>query len=139
MLFRSCWRHPGPGGLGPARPSPYSERLRALLQRAADKAGIPLREGIYASVTGPSYETSAEIRALQKWGADAVGMSTAREAQAAFDRGLECAALSLITNRAAGLSSGPISHGEVLTTAAEMAQRVGDLIEGFVRTLPPPV
>jgi purine-nucleoside phosphorylase len=137
-----CWRSvPGIGPMSPigpmvpARPSPYSPGLRVLLRQAANDLGITLQEGVYAAVTGPSYETPAEIRALKKWGADAVGMSTAREAQAAFDLGLECVAVSLITNRAAGLSVGPITHGEVLATAAESAERLGTLIERFVQAL----
>jgi purine-nucleoside phosphorylase len=127
-----CWRLPGPGALGPARPSPYSPRLLALLDAAA---GAPLPRGVYAMVTGPSFETPAEIRALRVWGADAVGMSTAREAQAACDAGLEVAAVSCITNRAAGLSGTPPSHEEVLTTAAAQSERLADLLEEFLRHL----
>jgi purine-nucleoside phosphorylase len=132
-----CWRLPGPGGLGPARPSPYAERLRELLARVAWERGIALHEGVYGAVTGPSYETPAEIRALRTWGADAVGMSTAREAQAAADLGMECAAVSCITNRAAGLSAGPIHHNEVLATAAAQAERLADLLEGCIASAPP--
>ena len=133
-----CWRLPGPGGLRPPRPSPYAPRLRELLAKVAREKGIALHEGVYAAVTGPSYETPAEIRALRTWGADAVGMSTAREAHAAADLGLECAAVSCITNRAAGLSGGPISHDEVLATAAAQAERLADLLEGFITSAPPP-
>src|SRR5262245_42304429 len=78
--------------------SPYSPRLRELLMRAAERCDIAPLAGTYAQVTGPCYETPAEIRALRAWGADAVGMSTAREAAAAYDIGMECAALSCITN-----------------------------------------
>jgi purine-nucleoside phosphorylase len=129
----SWWRHPGPGGLGPARPSPYTPRLLVLLGQAAERLGMILHQGIYGTVTGPSYETPAEIRALKTCGADAVGMSTAREAQAAADKGMECAAISCITNRAAGLSTGPIHHGEVLATAATQNERLADLIDEFLR------
>jgi purine-nucleoside phosphorylase len=132
-----CWRLPGPGGLAPTRPSPYADRLRDLLARVARERGIALHEGVYAAVTGPSYETPAEIRALRTWGADAVGMSTAREAQAAADLGMECAAVSCITNRAAGLSGGPIHHDEVLTTAAAQAERLAELLEAFIASAPP--
>jgi purine-nucleoside phosphorylase len=133
---RPCWwRHPGPGGLGAARPSPYSPRLSALLQQAAGSLNLKLHTGIYAAVTGPSYETPAEVRALKKCGADAVGMSTAREVQAGADKGMECAAVSCITNRAAGLNIGPIHHGEVLTTAAEQGERLADLLEAFLQRL----
>jgi purine-nucleoside phosphorylase len=131
----ACWKQPGPGALGPARPSPYSARIRGLLQEAARTLGMELPEGIYASVTGPSYETPAEIRALKQWGADAVGMSTAREIQTGYELGLECAALSCITNRAAGLAAGAIHHGEVLTTATTQIPRLGELVEGFLQRL----
>jgi purine-nucleoside phosphorylase len=127
-----CWRLPGPGAVGPPRPSPYSPRLLRLLAQAAHPLGMELHEGIYAAVTGPCYETPAEVRALKAWGADAVGMSTAREAHAGHDSGLECAALSCITNRAAGLSGGPINHQEVLTSAAAQVDRLADLIEAFL-------
>src|SRR5205823_46583 len=128
-----CWRHPGPGGLGPPRPSPYSAPLRAGLVRAAAALGFELPEGTYAAVTGPSYETPAEVRALRACGADAVGMSTAREAARAAALGLECAAVSCVTNRAAGLSCGPITHEEVLATAATRGDRLADLIEALLR------
>jgi purine-nucleoside phosphorylase len=132
-----CWRLPGPGVLGPPRPSPYTARLRALLAQVARAKGISLHEGIYGAVTGPSYETPAEIRALRTWGADAVGMSTAREAQAAAELGIECAAVSCITNRAAGLSAGPINHEEVLATVAAQAERLAQLLQGFIASAPP--
>ncbi len=128
----SVWRPPGPGGIGGPRPSPYSPRLLQLLEQAARRCGVALHAGVYAAVTGPSYETPAEIRALGRCGADAVGMSTAREIEAAAAVGLECAAVSCITNRAAGLSEGPIHHGEVLTTAAAQAVRLARLLEEFL-------
>jgi purine-nucleoside phosphorylase len=130
-----CWRLPGPGALGAPRPSPYSARLLSLLDGAARAAGVGLPQGVYAMVTGPCYETPAEIRALRAWGADAVGMSTAREVQAGCDAGLECAAVSCVTNRAAGLSGGPLSHEEVLTTASAQSDRLADLLEEFLRRL----
>src|SRR5205807_2648827 len=109
-----CWRRSGTDMPKPARPSSYTSRLIGTLLDAARERGLDCHTGVYAAVTGPCYETPAEIRALRNWGADAVGMSTAREAQQAFDLGMECAAVSLITNRAAGLSSRPINHEEVL-------------------------
>jgi purine-nucleoside phosphorylase len=132
-----CWRLPGPGGLGPPRASPYALGLLDVLTNVARARGIALHEGVYAAVTGPCYETPAEIRALRTWGADAVGMSTAREAQAAADLGMECAAVSCITNRAAGLSTGPINHEEVLATAAAQAERLAEVLEGFIASAPP--
>lgn len=127
-----CWLWPGPGGISTDHPSPYSSELRESLLKSAEQSGIPLHQGIYASVTGPSYETKAEIRALQKWGADAVGMSTAREIAFAHDEcGMACAALSLITNKACGLSHAPINHEEVLTTAALQTEKLARLLEHF--------
>ena len=126
-----CWRTPGEP-LGPPRPSPYSARLRELLRKAAEARGIDLREGVYATLTGPCYETPAEIRALRAWGADAVGMSTAREARTAFDVGMECAAISCVTNWAAGLGGGPLSHEDVLATAGARSERLASLIEEFI-------
>jgi purine-nucleoside phosphorylase len=123
------WRHPGPGGLGPARPSPYAAALLEALGRAARATGVELTQGVYAAVTGPCYETPAEVRALRAWGADAVGMSTAREVQAGAEIGLASAAVSCITNRAAGLSGGPLNHEEVLATAAAQSERLADLFE----------
>jgi purine-nucleoside phosphorylase len=134
MLVRDHieWTRPGCWKL-PPRPSPYSAGLRQRLQRVAEQLGMNLPQGVYAALTGPNYETPAEIRALRAWGADAVGMSTAREAQAASDLGMECAAVSLITNRAAGLAAGPIHHDEVLATAAAAAHRLTQLLDGFLR------
>src|SRR5262249_35943931 len=131
----SWWRDPGPGDLGPPRPSPYSPRLLELLTDSAAGLGTPVPAGVYAQLTGPCYETPAEIRAVRACGADAVGMSTAREAQTACALGLACAALSCITNRAAGLSAAPLDHREVLTTAAAQAERLGWLLEHFLRRL----
>ena len=130
-----CWRQAGPGGLGGSRPAPYSPRLLQLLTESARVLGFDLPGLIYAAVTGPCYETPAEIRALKVCGADAVGMSTAREIQAGYDLGMECAALSCITNRAAGLSAAPINHEEVLTMAAAQSKRLSDLLDGFLRRL----
>jgi purine-nucleoside phosphorylase len=124
-----------PYGWRPPRFASYSPQLTALLVGAARFQGGTLHEGTYAAVTGPSYETPAEIRALRSCGADAVGMSTAREAEAGYELGLEVAALSCITNRAAGLSSGPLTHVEVLASAATQADRLAGLLERFLQNL----
>ena len=115
------WRQPPPA-------SPYSP---ALLKRiaAAEGASAP---GTYGAVTGPTYETPAEIRALRAVGADAVGMSTSREARAGVAAGLQLAGISLITNRAAGLSETSPNHEEVLATARKAADRLADLIEAVI-------
>jgi purine-nucleoside phosphorylase len=125
------WNRPWPWRQPPS-PSPYSPRLLRLLEEAPG-ASAP---GIYAAVTGPSYETPAEVRALQAAGADAVGMSTSREALAAVALGMECAAVSLITNRAAALSATQLGHQEVLATARQAAGRLACLLEGVLAVLP---
>jgi purine-nucleoside phosphorylase len=118
------WNRPCPWRVQ-APPSPYSPRLLELIGRA----GGASEPGVYAAVTGPSYETPAEIRALRRAGADAVGMSTSREALAGVEAGLEVAAVSLITNRAAGLSDAKLDHEEVLATARVAAVRLADVLE----------
>lgn len=107
----------------------YDVGLRKLLQRAARKAEVKLRSGIYLGVAGPSYETPAEIRAFARWGADAVGMSTVPEVIVARQCGLRVAALSCITNLAAGRSRRAISHQEVL----EAGERVKAAAAGLLR------
>jgi len=129
------WLHPGPGALGPARPSPYSPRLLQVWTEAARALGSELLQGTYASLTGPCYETPAEIRALRAWGADAVGMSTAREVEFAVELGMECAAFSCVTNKAAGLSDARLDHKDVLATAAGQTERVALLLEEFLKRL----
>jgi purine-nucleoside phosphorylase len=91
-------------------------------------AGRELPVGIYAALTGPSYETPAEIRALAACGADAVGMSTALEAEAAAELGLEVAAISCITNKAAGLSASALDHTEVLVNAKLAVEQLEGLL-----------
>ena len=86
-------------------------------------------------MTGPCYETPAEIRALAAVGSDAVGMSTAVEAEAAVGLGLEVCGLSSVTNRAAGLSAGTLTHVEVEETAKRNAGRVGELIGRLLASL----
>lgn len=108
----------------------YDKGLAALLNQAARAAKIKLRRGIYLAVSGPSYETPAEIRAFAKLGADAVGMSTVPEAIVARHCGLNVAAISCITNAAAGLG-GKLSHAEVLETAGRAAKSGAALLESF--------
>lgn len=106
----------------------YSPRLRAL----AKDADPGLAEGVYAAVSGPHYETPAEIRMLRAAGADLVGMSTALEAIAARHLGAEVLAVSLVTNPAAGLSPDPLDHGEVIRAARASADRIGRLLGGLL-------
>jgi purine-nucleoside phosphorylase len=95
----------------------YDPKLRADARRAASELGVPLHEGVYAGLRGPSYETPAEIRMLEALGADAVGMSTVLEVIALRHAGARVAAVSNVTNRAAGLSDGELSHREVQEVA----------------------
>jgi len=109
----------------------YDPGLRALLAAAARRARVRLRAGVYLAVSGPSYETPAEIRAFADLGADAVGMSTVPEAVVARQCGLRVAALSCITNPAAGLGSTAISHAEVLETAERVKTTGTQLLANF--------
>ncbi len=111
----------------------YDSTLLGALRAAAREAGVRLRTGVYLAVSGPSYETPAEIRAYARLGADAVGMSTVFEAVVARQCGLRVAGLSCITNRAAGLSKRPISHAEVLAVATRIQERATRLLTAFVR------
>ncbi len=99
----------------------YSRRLRRIVENAAVTAGVPLRKGVYLQTTGPQYETPAEIRAYERLGADAVGMSTAIEAIAARHAGMEICGISCISNLAAGISANPLTHAEVQETADRAA------------------
>lgn len=98
----------------------YSKRMQAIIRDAAAACGISLKEGVYVQLTGPNYETPAEIRMCRSWGGDAVGMSTACEAMAARHMGLEVCGISCITNLAAGMSQQQLNHKEV----QEIADRV---------------
>jgi purine-nucleoside phosphorylase len=109
----------------------YDEKLSAILFRAGKKEQLKLRRGVYLAVSGPSYETPAEIRAFARLGADAVGMSTVPEAIVARQCGLNVAAISCITNLAAGMASGPLSHGEVLDTAERRKDAAIALLKNF--------
>ena len=110
----------------------YDPALRAGLHAAAGKLGIALREGVYAGLSGPSYETRAEIRMLQTLGADAVGMSTVPEVIVARALGMRVAGVSCITNLAAGMSTTPLSHEEVLETSARVSERFQSLVTEFL-------
>ena len=111
----------------------YSKRLRAALQGIAQVEGIPLHEGVYAGLLGPQYETPAEIRMLRTLGADAVGMSTVLEAIQANALGMEVAGISTLTNWAAGLGDGALSHEEVMATGRTVIGQMTALVRGLVR------
>jgi purine-nucleoside phosphorylase len=109
----------------------YDPGLRRLLQRAGRSCGMRLRTGTYLAVSGPSYETPAEIRAFARLGADAVGMSTVPETIVARQCGLKVAAVSCITNLAAGRSRKPLSHAEVLETAERVKKLAAQMLKNF--------
>jgi purine-nucleoside phosphorylase len=127
---------------GPVRPgeshfpdmsAPFDPELQALAVSVAGEERIALSRGTYAGVLGPQYETPAEIRMLQRLGCDVVGMSTVPEVIAAMASGVRCVGLSLVTNKAAGLSIERLSHDEVLAAGRSSAARFERLIVALVR------
>jgi purine-nucleoside phosphorylase len=113
----------------------YSVALRKVFASVAGRIRLQLRQGVYAGVTGPQYETPAEVRMLQRLGADAVGMSTVLEVIQARFLGLEVAAFSCITNRAAGISRAKLSHEEVLAIGGKAAADFARLLAQALKTL----
>ncbi len=129
---------PNDEAIGPRFPSLsglYDPELRAELRRAAEGLGITLAEGVYLAVSGPSFETPAEIRAFRTMGADAVGMSTVPEAIVARHAGLRVAAISTITNLAEGMGGEPLSHEGTLhaakAAAGDLERLIGRFCEGL--------
>ena len=125
--------HPFWGQRFPDMTTVYDRGYRAGLDQAAQQAGLALEHGVYLAVTGPSYETPAEISAFRGLGADAVGMSTVPEAILAHAAGLKVAGLSCITNAAAGMGT-VLSHAEVLSGAKVAIPGLTRLLQEFVRT-----
>lgn len=111
---------------------PYSARLRDLAKTAAKKHGFSLSEGVYIAVSGPSFETAAEIRAFRILGADLVGMSTVHEVIVARHMGIEVLGISCVTNLAAGIQGKPLDHYEVLETGIHVQQRFAEFLTTFV-------
>jgi purine-nucleoside phosphorylase len=111
---------------------PYDSGMMASLEAAARATGLQLQRAIYAGVTGPSYETPAEVRMLEVLGADIVGMSTVAEVIAARSRGIRCAALSCVTNRASGKGDEPLTHEAVLREAHAMQRSVSVLLRAWI-------
>jgi purine-nucleoside phosphorylase len=116
----------------------YDPGLRGIARDAARKLGITLEEGVYAGLLGPSYETPAEVRMLERLGADAVGMSTVVEVIAARALGMKCLGFSLVTNPGAGISPNPLSHAEVMDIASRAGKELARLVEGVVGSLDAP-
>jgi purine-nucleoside phosphorylase len=121
--------------LGPRFPdmgAAYDPELGKLLEAAAAEVGVPLRRGVYAGVSGPSYETPAEIRMLRTLGADLVGMSTVHDVTAARHQGVPVAGLSVVTNAAAGLSRAVLTHDDVQRVAARAAAALEAVLAAFL-------
>ena len=113
----------------------YSAELGQALGQAAERCGVSLKQGVYLAVSGPSYETPAEIRAFANMGADAVGMSTVPETIVARQCGMEVLGLSCITNAAAGKAAEPITHEEVLTASGQASRNAAEFLISFCEFL----
>ncbi len=116
----------------PDMSAPYDRDLQAR------EEGIALVRGTYAAVTGPSYETAAEVRMLHRLGADVIGMSTVPEVIVARAAGMRCLAFSLVTNAATGLSGRALSHEEVVEVGRASAARMARLLTRVIAALPLP-
>lgn len=119
----------------PDMSDPYDRALRTLAREVAEGQGIALQEGVYVALLGPTYETPAEVRMLERLGGDAVGMSTVPEVIVARAMGMQVLGISCITNLACGIATHPLSHAEVLATGARVASTFEGLIEGVVARL----
>ncbi len=129
---------PNDESVGPRFPDmshAYDPELRAMLAVAAREAGVAVRTGIYLYTVGPNFETPAEVRMFAALGADVVGMSTVPECLVASHCGMKVAALSLVTNLAAGLSTAPLSHEDTLAAAQNAYDRVERLLLKFFAAL----
>lgn len=125
-----------PGTTSQRESGVYSELLGELLVTSARQAEVALESGVYAGMVGPGYETAAEIRWLRGLGASAVGMSTVLEAEAAHGAGMRVAAVSCITNPAAGIAKAALHHQEVVAAGAQAAATFAALVATFVGNLP---
>jgi purine-nucleoside phosphorylase len=147
MLIRDhmnlMFRNPLTGPVEPGDPrfpdmsAPYDDRLAGLARSVARDQGVTLREGVYAGLLGPVYETAAEVRMLGHLGADAVGMSTVPEVIVARAIGMRVLGISCVTNLASGLSVTPITHHDVLETTAKAAAKFQALVTEVVARLAP--
>lgn len=138
MTGRSPLIGPNADELGPRFPDmtdAWSPRLRKRLHAAGGQEGVAMAEGVYIGLTGPAYETPAEVRMLAGLGGDAVGMSTVLECIAARWVGLEVCGVSLVTNAGAGYTGAPLTHDEVLEAGATAGPRLARVIRRFVEDL----
>lgn len=131
-LQRASGEHRHPDDRARENSSLYDSAFGRAIELEAREAGIPLVHGIYAGLLGPSYETPAEVQMLRWLGASAVGMSTVAEAAATYTAGCRVAGISCITNAAAGLAQGPLSHEEVVAAGVRMASALCTLLERCV-------
>ncbi|MFC4078165.1 purine-nucleoside phosphorylase [Salinithrix halophila] len=113
----------------------YDTGYAQLAKRVAEADGAPLKEGVYIGLSGPTYETPAEIRMFRTLGADAVGMSTVPEVTVARHAGIRVLGISCISNMAAGILPQPLSHDEVMETAEEVKPRFIKLVKGIVKDI----
>ena len=113
----------------------YSREFQEIAVEEARSLGLELRRGVYAAMSGPSYETPAEVRMLRTLGADAVGMSTVPEAIVARQMGMRVLGISCITNMAAGVVDQPINHEEVMETGAQVRDTIRNLLRGIIPRL----
>ncbi len=130
---------PNDDSLGPRFPDMsrvYDPDLIAFTEDAARKLNLPIRKGVYLAVSGPSFETPAEIRAFRAWGADAAGMSTVPEAIAARHAGMRVLGLSCISNKAAGMTETPLTAEDVARTAEHARPVMGRLLDYLILNLP---
>jgi purine-nucleoside phosphorylase len=126
---------PNPERFGPRFPDmsrAYTPELRELARKTAEELAIPLQEGVYLAVSGPSYETPAEIQSFRRLGADAVGMSTVPEVIVAAHAGLKVLGISCITNMAAGLGAEKLDHHEVIEVTNRVQRRFKTLVAEVV-------
>jgi purine-nucleoside phosphorylase len=138
LLRDHALRGPNDDRLGPRFPDmtrAYAPELRALVKQVADRANIALEEGVYVAMPGPCYETPAEVKMLQTLGADATGMSTVPEVVVARHMGARVIGISCITNLAAGITGGELSHDEVTDTAARVRTTFEGLLDGILGAL----
>jgi purine-nucleoside phosphorylase len=116
----------------PDMSEPYDPTLRRLAESIALELKVPLSQGVYAALLGPSYETPAEVRMLRTLGADAVGMSTVPEVLVARALGMRVLAISVVTNLAAGIGPAPLSHDEVMEVGAAVRDRLATLVKALL-------
>ncbi|MBN1680626.1 MAG: purine-nucleoside phosphorylase [Anaerolineae bacterium] len=133
---------PNLGMFGPRFPSAiqtYNPVLRKLAHQIAEKNGFTMREGVYVSLSGPAFETPAEVRMLRAWGGNAVGMSTAPEALVAYHTGMRVLGFSSITNKSIDNTAHyeEITHEEVLKLGRQIVPRLTAVIRGVLDTAPP--